>query len=412
MNQLIKRLKVKIVALSMSSLLLLLVLIVTSMNLLNFSELKDDADEILSFLAMHQGRFPVGGDGEEGEDLPPHMSPELPYESRFFSASVGEDGEIAGLDMGKIAAVDREEAVGYIKRALAEGDEHGFVDRFRYYVYDDADMKRIIMLDYGRQLDVYGLSLFTSVAISSIGFVVVFIVMILLSERILRPVIESHEKQKRFITDAGHEIKTPLTIINANADILEMDFGENDALSDIKAQTRKLSKLTGDLVSLSRMNEGTTSIVKVEFPISEIVSDAAGAFAAPLRAMGKQLATDVTPLLSYVGDSAAVERVVTILLDNAMKYSSDGSTVRLTLRGSRSAITLTVENEVDAPVEKRDIAHIFDRFYRSDASRNSETGGHGIGLSIASMIVDAHGGRIYASSENKHSFKITAVFPQ
>jgi signal transduction histidine kinase len=160
------------------------------------------------------------------------------------------------------------------------------------------------------------------------------------------------------------------------------------------------------------MNEGTTSIVKVEFPISEIVSDAAGSFAAPLRAMGKQLATDVTPLLSYVGDSAAVERVVTILLDNAMKYSSDGSTVRLTLRGSRSAITLTVENEVDAPVEKRDIAHIFDRFYRSDASRNSETGGHGIGLSIASMIVDAHGGRIYASSENKHSFKITAVFPQ
>ena len=400
MTAIIRRLKIKIVALSMSSLLLLLVLIVGCMNILSYNELKHDADEILHFIAESKDRIPETDESE--------ISARLPYRAGYFTARVEGERVIVEIDTSHTTSLAKSDAEDLVSRAISSGRERGFVDGYRFLVYGEREL---VMLDYSIQLEVFNFSMFTGIAISLIGYVIVFIGMLLLSERILRPVIESHEKQKRFITDASHEIKTPLTIINANADILEMDIGENDALRDIKAQTLKLSRLTRDLVTLSKMNESESGLVKVDFPISEIVSDVANEFKPVVQASGRDLRIDIAPLLSAVGDATAIERLTSILLDNAMKYSPIGTTVCVSLSGSRSSVTLSVENECTTAISKRELTKLFDRFYRSDCSRNSETGGHGIGLSIAAMITEAHGGKISATVEESR-FRITVALPQ
>ena len=222
---------------------------------------------------------------------------------------------------------------------------------------------------------------------------------------------ESYEKQKRFITDAGHEIKTPLTIISANVDILEMELEDNESLQDIRNETKRLRSLTEELVELARMEESEAGIQKIEFPISEVVEETAKPFVNLAASQKKEIQFDIQPLLTIKGDSGKVKKLVNIFLDNAMKYSPEGGKILLKLNKQNRSICLSVYNTTENKVEREQLSHVFDRFYRTDTSRNSETGGHGIGLSIAKAIVNAHGGKITAQTEDEKSFLIMAVFP-
>ena len=235
--------------------------------------------------------------------------------------------------------------------------------------------------------------------------------MFILSGRIIRPIAESYAKQRQFITDAGHEIKTPLTVIAANVDLLASEIGENECLDDISEQTRRLRSLTDELVTLSRMEESERVGTRVEFPISELVTEAASPFRSVAAGQGKELRLDIQPMLTLCGDGEEVRRLVGILLENALKYSPEGSTVSLGLARQGRQAVLTVENRSVLPIDRSQLDRVFDRFYRTDASRNSETGGHGIGLSIAKAIAVLHGGRIRASSEDGSSFRVTVSLP-
>ena len=253
--------------------------------------------------------------------------------------------------------------------------------------------------------------MWTSIGIALSGFAVVFCVICFFAGRIVRPIAESYEKQKRFITDAGHEIKTPLTIINANIDLLEMDIGTSESLSDIRQQTRRLTTLTGDLVYLARMEEDDAKPAMIEFQLSEIVSEAAAAFKAPALARRQNLSCDIEDMLSVRGNDKAITQLVSILLDNAIKYSPEGQDIALSLRGQGRTVSLTVVNTAAVPVAREQLEHVFDRFYRADPSRNSATGGHGIGLSLAHAIVTAHGGKIHAWTKDGTDFGITVTLP-
>ncbi|MGN1082748.1 MAG: sensor histidine kinase, partial [Candidatus Avispirillum sp.] len=224
-------------------------------------------------------------------------------------------------------------------------------------------------------------------------------------------IAESYEKQKRFITDAGHEIKTPLTVIAANADILEMEQGENECLADIKQQTERLRGLTEDLVTLARMEEAGEGLPKIEFPLSEVVSETVRPFGAIARQQNKELTCDICPMITLKGNDKVIRRLISVLTDNALKYSPEGSTVRISLEKQNRTARLTVFNETENEIKNGDIAHVFDRFWRADGSRNSETGGHGIGLSIAKNAVSAHNGKINASTRDGHSFQIEVLLP-
>ena len=172
-----------------------------------------------------------------------------------------------------------------------------------------------------------------------------------------------------------------------------MDIGENEWLHDIQNQTKRLAQLTNSLILLSRMEEQQPQTEMIEFPVSDVVEEAAAAFQALAKTQGKQLSCHVQPMLSMVGDEKAIRQLVSILLDNAIKYSDAEGRIELTLEKQKNLIRLSVFNTAQS-VPRESLPHLFDRFYRTDQSRNSRTGGYGLGLSIASAVVSAHKGKI------------------
>ena len=314
-------------------------------------------------------------------------------------------------ETSRIVSVDTTQAIEYAKSLLSEGNRSGFADRFRFSVRTENNFTRITFLDCGRKLDAFQSFLLSSIGISLLGYLVVFALIAFFSNRIIRPISESYEKQKRFITDAGHEIKTPLTIINADADVLAIELGENEWLEDIQKQAKRLTALTNDLVMLSRMEEAENTMQMIEFPFSDVVSEAAASFQALAQTQGKDFQCRIQPMLTLRGNEKAIGQLVTILLDNALKYSPMNGTVSLTVEKQNRMLHLTVYNTTANEIKKESLPLLFDRFYRTDPSRNSQTGGYGIGLSVAQAIVTAHSGKIQASTDDGHSLQVTAISP-
>ncbi len=407
----IRKLKIKFVALAMTVIFILLAIVMTGMNLLNYNSVIQSADTILGILSQNNGSFPDIV-GIFGSHMSIYLTPETPYTSRYFSVFLNKSGIVISTDTKNIASVDAMTAIEYAKTALESSDISGFINTYRYNVSTERNGLRIIFLDCASELESFKMFLYTSIIMALLGLVIVFFVIFFLSGRIIKPIAESHEKQKRFITDAGHEIKTPLTIISANADILEMEVGEdNECLVDIQNQTKRLRTLTEDLVMLTRMEEAENKLTKIEFPISDVVSEAVHPFYTLATNQGKTLECSIQPMLTIKGDAKSIGQLVSIFMDNALKYSPVASTVTLNLSKQNRAVCLLCSNATETEINKEQLDHVFERFYRTDSSRNSQTGGHGIGLSVAKAIVVSHGGKIHAETQDGHSFEVIASFP-
>ena len=424
----IKRLRRKLIAACMLSLAIVLLVILGGVNLMSYQKVVADADAVLALLEANGGVFPrvhAGPEekpedgfspagGPEGKKDPfdqRGLSPETPYESRFFSVLLGEDGQVLETDTGQIAAVDGEEAAVYAQSVAASGKRTGFWGDYRYLLCQEDTNSRVIFLDCGRSLSSFRTTLIASVSLALLGLGAVLALLLILSKRIVRPVAESYEKQKRFITDAGHELKTPMTIISADADLAEMECGENQWLTDIRRQAQRLTDLTHDLIYLSRMEEEQPKLQRIEFPLSDVAEEMAQSFAAPARSQDKELTVTVQPMLSCTGDEKAIRQLISILLDNALKYSPAGGQLALNLEKQGRTLLLTVSNTTQQPIAREQLAHLFDRFYRTDQSRNSQTGGYGLGLSIAKSIVLSHKGKIRAESPDGTYLSIMVNLP-
>lgn len=405
----IRKLKAKFVFLAMIALFLLLTVIITGMNLVNYNSVVADADDTLELLSQNQGTFPDFSGLKK--KLPYHMTIETPYETRYFSVLLTKEGEILQTDTSRIIAIDAESAVSYAQLALQNDQEKAFLDTYRFFRYTEGFAIRIIFLDCGRKLYAFHSFLFSSICMAVIGYAAFFIVIVFFSGIILKPVTESYEKQKRFITDAGHEIKTPLAIIKADAQVLEMEYGENEWLDGIQTQIQRLSALTAELVYLSRMEEADNAVIMIDFPFSDVVSETALSFQALAQTQNKHFLCSVPPMLSYVGNEKAIRQLVSILIDNALKYSPEQGTISLTVQKQGRQLRLTVFNTTKEPLSKDALEHLFERFYRADSSRSSQTGGYGIGLSVAQAIASAHNAKISASSKDPQSLEITVQFP-
>ncbi len=245
-------------------------------------------------------------------------------------------------------------------------------------------------------------------------FIIVFIVMlfaiaaisILFANRAIRPLREAWEQQRRFAADASHELKTPLAIITANADALLADEGEpaqnrNKWLGRIKEQTARMSALIGDLLYLSKAEDGalpgTGDVSAAPFDLSRTVADTALSMEAVVYEKGIRLSHNIQPNIHLQSDEESLRRVFTILFDNAVKYTPPGGSISLSLTKQRGHILLCIRNSGEG-IAPEHLPRLFDRFYRADASRSSETGGHGLGLSIARAIAEAAGGNLWAES--------------
>ena len=333
-----------------------------------------------------------------GEITPPfenmdRYSPEVPYMIRFFSVHLREDGVVVRVNQDYIASISEADAEAYADSVLSHGKTHGYEGGYRYLVSQKDAETVVLFLNSERELQAMKTLLWITLTIAAVCLAVVFGLVVLLSRRAITPYLKNMEAQKQFITNASHELKTPLTAISTSADVLAMEHEGDEWVHNIQTQAGRLSKLITSLVALSRLDEENPFPVRTEFSLSDALWEISEPFVSLSQAKGKTYTQDVADGLTVTGDRAAIQQMVSILLDNALKYSPDGSSISLTARRSGKKTEITVSNTVDE-TQSIDAARLFDRFYRADESHSTAVGGTGIGLSIAKATVNAHGGKI------------------
>ena len=417
----IRDLRKKFILVAMLSTMLVLTAIMGVVNFSNYREMLDRADEMTALLEQNDGKFPEEPSRHEQDDTetPPakpendekdksRFSVETPFETRYFTVTVDENGEVTDCDLDRIAAVDEETAEEYTQTAQQKNKTTGFQGIYRYRVTETEDGAKYVFLDCRREISNFRTVLVTTISVSLLGLAAVFVLVVIFSRMVFRPVEESIQKQKRFITDASHELKTPLTIIDANIEVMEMESGESQWTKSTRKQIQRLSGLVQQLVTLSRLDEEKGLEEKCEFNLSEAVSECVQPYESLAQTREKNLTLNIEEDITYTGDERSIRQLAGILMDNAVKYSSENGNITLTLKKKGKKIFLEVYNDADdLPQGKLDV--LFERFYRLDSSRNSGTGGSGIGLSMAKAIVQAHKGKITAGNKNGRGLTITVI---
>lgn len=342
------------------------------------------------------------------------LSPEAPYETRYFIVGLGADGLVESIDASHLASVDEAEMTR-AALAIAQGTlERGYTGFYRFGTFEQADGgATVVVLNCFGELQSLSNFRTVSIAVCVACALIVFGLLLPASKRVIAPFVENSERQRRFVTDASHELKTPIAIIAANTDLMEALDGPSTWTQSTRMQTERLGRLVGELVELARADEPPDRTTFEEVDLSELVDDAVEGFEPLAETSGRTLARAVDGGVEVRGSTEELERLAGVLLDNAIKYSSERAEVLVTLRTRRHGVSRMAELAVENPCEHlsaEDAAHLFDRFYRADASRSRETGGYGIGLALARAICTRHGGSIGAQVKGGR-VTITAVLP-
>lgn len=405
----INRLRRKLIIVTMSSLLGVLTFLVITVNLISYQNMIENVSEIFEILFEHDGQFPRADkflDNQENKITKKWISQETPYETRFFSIQVDSDENIIYTNTGNITAISSDEANLIALKILENGKQTGFYGIYRYEIQENLEGKLIVFVDCNLKLNTLQSFCLSSLFIAFIAWLTVLLLISIFSRRAIRPIVQTYEKQKRFITDSSHEIKTPLAVIQANTELIEMLQGENEWTQSIKNQIERLSNLTKSMTSLARMDEEGKVWEKEWFLFSDMVSDACDTFSSVAIREGKMLSTTIENGVQYLGNEVLISQVLSILIDNAVKYSK--TSIFVTAYQKRGKIYLHVKNDV-TEIEKGNLDFMFERFYRGDSSRNNQVMGFGIGLSMAKSIVEEHRGKINARSEDGTSVEILVI---
>ena len=397
----IYRLQRKFILICTVSVLTVIALVFGVILILNISSMNRNMDMLADKVSEGGGRFPGSMEEKpEPDKMPPpnaqdfeFITPETPFSTRHFTVFFDKQGEVVRTNTESIYSITEEVAVDYAESVLDDEDARGWIDNYRYKVFATEMGKGVVFVDGSMSRS----SLMQSMTIAGLVLLgcaaLVLILIFLLSKKAVKPIAESYEKQKQFITDANHELKTPLTLILANLDIAEAEIGKNEWLDDIRSEGHRMTELVNQLVALSRMDEEGQPLNITEVALGKLVADTVAEFEPLAKERGKAITSSIDKEISYLGDEALLHRLVGILMDNAIKYCDQDGEISVTLRRVRR-IVLTVENTY-AAVGELGLNRLFDRFYRADKARKF-TGGYGVGLSMAKAIVEKHKGEITA----------------
>lgn len=405
----IRRLRNKFIQITMFSVSIVLVFVLGTLNLINFHDRWENAVNILTFLSENDGYFPAY---EKYKQDPDHSinfdyTEETPYENRYFSVTAS-DGTITQINMSHVAAVSATQAYYYAREVLGRDRNVGIVDSYVYMVSSDGDSEHIVFLDRRSELESMIQLMTLSMVTMVFCLLIVFILVASLSKKAIEPVLENMEKQKQFITDAGHEIKTPLAIISADTDVIEIESGKSEWTQSIRNQVVRLGELTQDMLTLAKMEDSQKNETFTKFNISRVAEEIVEEFR-PMAVKNQiQFLTEITPDLEFYGSEQEIHQLFSVLLNNAFKYVNDQGSIRFHLYKKRSAVILELDNTADN-LPEGDLNKLFDRFYRADNARSRETGGYGIGLSIARAACEHHKGNICARKLDEHNIRFRAV---
>ena len=332
-------------------------------------------------------------------------------ENNAFSFYVKLDRYNTLLELGynSKAIIDNDVIIGFAEAALETEKRTGYLDDYAFLISDKPYGTIIVFSDASSILQ-QNSNLTVITSLIGVGAIIIFyIIAMVLSFWLVKPVSETFEKQKLFISNASHELKTPLAVISTNADVLEAEIGENKWLTYIKEDASRMSELVNELLSLARLDDKSGHpMVMSDFCISDTVLQTALPFESTMFEMGKKYDVDVEPELMYHGDESAIRHILTILIDNAIKYSDEKGEISIKLYAQRDKRIIEVYNTGKGIPEDK-LEKVFERFYREDEARNSKSGGYGLGLSIAREIVRRHKGSISAKGTYGRDITFTVV---
>lgn len=415
----------KFMIVAIAALVAALLLIFAALNIWNHMLATERVDSVISVLYENDGVFP-----EEWKLKDPRYkrgtfeaTSETPFETRYLAATFDTTRSLTSLDATHVAELDEQEAAEVIGHMLDRVANAGYYDRYRFRVFTEQDGSgMIIAVDCFQQLQSSHTLLLISAVIMGATVTITGLFIVPLSKRFVDPYVRNLERQKRFVTDASHELKTPIAIISANTDLIEATEGESSWTRSTRAQTARLNKLTGELIELARTDEPIERALREDVDLASIVRREVEDFLPLAEASGKTLVCTIDtfegaatrasvadglegisarevgkaePRIIVSGSPEELDRLVSVLVDNAVKYCDDNGSICVHLEQRKRDIVLTVTNPC-ASLTTQDTRRIFDRFYRADASRSRSTGGNGIGLSIAQGIVSRHEGSIRA----------------
>ncbi len=399
----IKKLRKKFILIATLSVTAVMLLLCGAVNTANYISVNSELDQMLEVIANNQGGLPMQTRPENEKDKPEppkgQFTKETPYSTRYFVLFYNSQGELERAELDKIASVTEEDTDKYLQIAIKRGIGVGYADNFKYKVVRVGDDRFMaVFLDSYQKMRSVNSILVLSFASAAVCIAIVYVAVVLFSRRAIDPVVRAQEKQKQFITDASHELKTPITVIATCMKVLEMEVGKQKWIDKALMQTEKLTALVNSLVTLSKTQEDAAQKVHSNFNLSEAFCETADSFKDYALSCGHKLLCDIESGIVYCGDEYAIRQLISILTDNAIKYACEGSPITVSLKKTKKGVVITSKNKCDN-VSNEDVDRLFDRFWRADKSR-SEKSGFGIGLSIVQSIALAHRGSAHAKLDS------------
>lgn len=396
-----RKLRLRFIAIASLAILIVLFSVVGVLNSARYLQTRNEISKILKILTDNDGQFPSLT--ETSKELGSRASMDIIFQYRYFTAKIDSSGDIESIDTDNIADLTDDQVLSRVERIQASGRESGdFSFQGHTYSYQVTSLKSggflLVVLDATNLLRDNETLVHLSLWMSTASFIIFVTVISVFSGKVIEPFVRNYDKQRRFITNAGHELKTPLAIISANNELVELMNGESEWTKSTGDQVQRLTGLINGLVSLARLEE-QPELVLTDLDFSAIAEDAAEDFKGPVVRDGKEFIMDIKPGVRAKAEEKSLFELVTILVDNANKYCDSEGTVTVSLDWvgrTRKRARLAVSNTY-VQGKTVDYSRFFERFYRDDQSHNSKKSGYGIGLSMAESMVRLFKGSISAS---------------
>lgn len=406
----LKKLRQRFILSALLSFGLVMLILIVGINLLNHQAMRRSQDAIINGILDYELMPKNEPKQKPINEMPWAGGPGNEFTSRFFVLRCDQSGAVQSFGHEFINSVDAETAEDYAMQAMDSGRDSGRCGDYRYRIAEKDGERILIFLNVHAEEQQQNKLLLASALIGAASFICVTLLVLLLSKPVMKPYMENIERQKQFITDAGHELKTPITSISTSADIAAMEYENDEWITNIQVQSLRLTKLVNDLVMLSRLDEETPFPTPTLFSLSEAGWETAESFQARGKAEKKDFQLEIDENIDMMGDRGSIQKLMSILLDNAFKYSGPDGKVRLAVQKKRGKAVIDVTNSCPQQITG-DPDRLFDRFYRPDGSRSTETGGSGLGLSIAKAIVENHKGEISVNTAEAGMICFRTVLP-
>lgn len=390
----IKKLQIKFIIIIMSIMSVVLFLI---FGAINFSMHKISEYQNISMMvriAKNDGKRPLFPQIPNPGMLP---SQDTFVSNDHFSVILDKRDNIQSVIFLRQTEYSQNEILDLVEYVLKLGKNIGTINNTRFLLRDKPYGKIIVFMDITLENTISSRLMWASALIGVSGLMIIFIMSLFLSNWAIKPVKTAFQSQKQFISDASHELKTPLTVINANIDALYVDRENNKWIDYIRAETERMNGLVNNLLYLAKLGNAENAYHFAEFNLSDAITSAVLPFESVVFESGKVLHLDIEQNIYTYGDENRIKQVIIILLDNAVKNSDKNGNIKVSFKTQGCKKIIYVFNTgTEIPRGEQD--RIFERFYRTDSSRTRQTGCYGLGLSIAKTIIDRHKGKIFTEN--------------